>query len=56
MCEYCLLGKPIHNYSTPITTNEVIIRDGNKLYTQIGMSYFWKKINYCPMCGRKLGE
>ena len=35
--------------------NELIIKNENILYTQIGTSYFWKEINYCPMCGRQLG-
>lgn len=52
MCEYCEKEKPIL-YDNIFESLNIFIKNG----------FLWEKtydmgteINYCPMCGRKLGE
>lgn len=54
MCEYCENGKHICEHSTPRDTNRIYIRDGNELFAVMCCDYMYSRINYCPMCGRKL--
>lgn len=54
-CEYCRGEKPI------IETRavEVFIKDGTihiKHYVLVAQKEEAEPINYCPMCGEKLGE
>ena len=55
MCEYCEEGKPITEFNSLREMNTIHIRNEDLLHCQIGFSYMYRKINYCPMCGRKLG-
>lgn len=56
MCEYCEKGKHISKFSTLRETNCLYIRDGNELVTIMSYGYMYTRINYCPMCGRKLED
>ena len=56
MCEYCENGKHICEHSTPRDTNRIYIRDGNELFAVMCCDYMYSRINYCPMCGRKLED
>ena len=56
MCEYCekdyLNSKPIENrYAIDIIVDDTFLYT----YCECG-SHVVAKINYCPMCGRKLRE
>ncbi len=58
MCEYCEKGKEIRNdnniksFISKAHFGYSIIVQTNKLYLDVQNIGF---INYCPMCGRKLG-
>ena len=59
MCEYCEKGKEIRNddniksFISKAHFGYSIIVQTNKLYLDVQNIGF---INYCPMCGRKLGD
>lgn len=52
MCEYCEKEKPIL-YDNIFDTLNIFIRNGLLWEKTYDMG---TEINYCPMCGRKLGE
>lgn len=58
MCKHCEennnIFEPIVTYSTPGQTNMITIKNKKFLYSQIGFSYMYQEINYCPMCGKKV--
>ena len=62
MCKYCegdLYNKK-YLYEDKYGDNTAFINDENEIYVSIREEEYIDemkfKINYCPMCGRKLGE
>lgn len=51
-CEYCKCDKLM---STKYDDNEVRIHGDHLDIANEGLGGSYIKINYCPMCGRKLG-
>lgn len=60
MCEFCEKGKPLtigktNDYGLAIQYPNKIIAFGYDVHGA-GSNGLVKKINYCPICGRKLVE
>ena len=54
-CEYC--NEDFDGYVKPIEKNcHAFITDENKLYIKLGGLRRECRINYCPMCGRRLRQ
>lgn len=56
MCEYCKSGKHICEFSTPRNEKSIYIKNRNELFCIMPYGYMYAKINFCPMCGRKLED
>ena len=56
MCE-CCEGEKTRKAIACMAGNILGIPDENMLVAQrYDATYIWTRINFCPMCGRKLGE
>lgn len=56
MCKYCE-GREAILYNYPTDSSEIRIKNEELLFSNfIGNCINYTKINYCPMCGRKLGD
>ena len=56
MCKYCE-GREAILYNDPADPTEIRIKNGKILFSNcMGNCINYTKINYCPMCGRKLGN
>lgn len=59
MCEYCKLSSGDRRILAEDSNTELKIERHNKEYSLIAESLYdfaEKKINYCPICGRRLEE
>lgn len=63
MCEYCKSNNIKNTNSVPIiNTNRISIQEKRGLIDithydrERNIEHSFQTINYCPMCGRKLGE
>ena len=55
MCKYCE-GREAILYNYPADLSKIIIKDGEILFLNFMENRInYTRINYCPMCGRKLG-
>lgn len=56
MCVYCKEGQSVHDFDFELRITDYFIQTRHRCSECNEESVYSVLINYCPMCGKRLGE